>query len=217
MAWPVRQRDRHPWRPGECSCRTDHGHPGWAERPVRVCDQTGLNRGAAARPRRPESDQQNSDCGGTCGRRACRRRRPAAAYQRDASCRSAIRGGSAAEGAAHSGGGAGAMTLPTLCIERPVMTTLLTMAIVAVGSVGYFFLPVAALPQVHFPTIAVSTTLPGANPPTMAASISTPLERAFSAIAGIDSLTSVSGLGIGRRTLTFNLHPSIDAAGQDIQ
>jgi multidrug efflux pump subunit AcrB len=56
------------------------------------------------------------------------------------------------------------MTLPTLCIERPVMTTLLTMAIVLVGSVGCMFLPVAALPQVDVPTIAVSTTLPGASP-----------------------------------------------------
>src|SRR5712675_1595640 len=109
------------------------------------------------------------------------------------------------------------MSLPTLCIERPVMTTLLTMAIVAVGSVGYFFLPVAALPQVDFPTIAVSTSLPGASPATMAASISTPLEREFSAIAGIDSITSVSGLGIGRITVQFNLNRSIDAAAQDIQ
>jgi HAE1 family hydrophobic/amphiphilic exporter-1 len=109
------------------------------------------------------------------------------------------------------------MTLPTLCIERPVMTTLLTMAIVAAGSVSYFFLPVAALPQVDFPTIAVSTTLPGASPATMAASISTPLEREFSAIAGIDSITSVSGLGIGRITVQFNLNRSIDAAAQDIQ
>jgi HAE1 family hydrophobic/amphiphilic exporter-1 len=109
------------------------------------------------------------------------------------------------------------MTLPTLCIERPVMTTLLTMAIVLVGSVGYMFLPVAALPQVDFPTIAVSTTLPGASPSTMAASIATPLEREFSAIAGIDSITSVSGLGIGRITVQFNLNRSIDAAAQDIQ
>src|SRR5215467_4297248 len=109
------------------------------------------------------------------------------------------------------------MTLPSLCIERPVMTTLLTMAIVLVGGVGYLFLPVAALPQVDFPTIAVSTTLPGASPSTMAASIATPLEREFSAVAGIDSITSVSGLGIGRITVQFNLNRNIDAAAQDIQ
>ncbi len=109
------------------------------------------------------------------------------------------------------------MTLPTLCIQRPVMTTLLTLAIMAVGGVGYVFLPVAALPQVDFPTISVTTSLPGASPATMAASIATPLEREFSAIAGIDSITSVSGLGVGRITVQFNLNRSIDAAAQDIQ
>jgi hydrophobic/amphiphilic exporter-1 (mainly G- bacteria), HAE1 family len=76
------------------------------------------------------------------------------------------------------------MTLPALCIQRPVMTTLLTLAILLVGVVGYAFLPVAALPQVDFPTISVSTSLPGASPSTMAASIATPLEREFSSIAG---------------------------------
>ena len=109
------------------------------------------------------------------------------------------------------------MSLPTLCIQRPVMTTLLTLAIVLVGCVGYIFLPVAALPQVDFPTINVSTTLPGASPSTMAASIATPLEREFSAIAGVDSITSVSGLGTGRITVQFNLNRNIDAAAQDIQ
>ncbi|MEA3066663.1 MAG: hypothetical protein QOK41_70, partial [Sphingomonadales bacterium] len=109
------------------------------------------------------------------------------------------------------------MTLPTLCIQRPVMTTLLTSAILLVGMVGYAFLPVAALPQVDFPTISVSTSLPGASPSTMAASIATPLEREFSSIAGVDSITSVSGLGIGRITVQFNLNRNIDAAAQDIQ
>src|SRR5205085_10747013 len=109
------------------------------------------------------------------------------------------------------------MTLPTLCIERPVMTTLVTAAIALVGSVGYFFLPVAALPQVDFPTISVSTSLPGASPSTIAASIASPLEREFGAIAGVDSITSVSGLGIGRITVQFNLNRNIDAAAQDIQ
>jgi HAE1 family hydrophobic/amphiphilic exporter-1 len=109
------------------------------------------------------------------------------------------------------------MTLPTLCIERPVMTTLMTVAIAVVGCVGYFFLPVAALPQVDFPTISVTTTLPGASPSTMAASIATPLEREFSAIAGVDAITSVSGLGVGRITVQFNLNRNIDAAAQDIQ
>ena len=109
------------------------------------------------------------------------------------------------------------MSLPALCIERPVMTTLMTAAIALVGSVGYFFLPVAALPQVDFPTISVTTSLPGASPSTMAASIATPLEREFSAIAGVDSITSVSGLGIGRITVQFNLNRNSDAAAQDIE
>jgi HAE1 family hydrophobic/amphiphilic exporter-1 len=109
------------------------------------------------------------------------------------------------------------MTLPNLCIERPVMTTLMTLAIAIVGSVGYAFLPVAALPQVDFPTISVTTTLPGASPETMASSVETPLEREFSAIAGVDSITSTSGLGNGRITLQFILTRSIDAAAQDVQ
>jgi HAE1 family hydrophobic/amphiphilic exporter-1 len=109
------------------------------------------------------------------------------------------------------------MTLPTLCIQRPVMTTLVTLAIVLVGMVGYLYLPVAALPKVDFPTINVSTSLPGASPSTMAASIAAPLEREFAAIAGVDSITSVSGLGTGRITVQFNLDRNIDAAAQDIQ
>ena len=109
------------------------------------------------------------------------------------------------------------MMLPTLCIERPVMTTLLTLAIGIVGGVGYNFLSVAALPQVDFPTIAVTTTLPGASPETMASSVATPLEREFSAIAGVDSITSTSGLGTGRITIQFILTRNIDAAAQDVQ
>ena len=109
------------------------------------------------------------------------------------------------------------MTLPALCIRRPVMTTSLTVAILLVGMIGYGFLPVAALPKVDFPTISVSTSLPGASPSMMAASIATPLEREFAAIAGVDSITSVSGLGVGRITVQFNLNRNIDAAAQDIQ
>jgi HAE1 family hydrophobic/amphiphilic exporter-1 len=109
------------------------------------------------------------------------------------------------------------MTLPNLCIERPVMTTLLTLAIGIVGSVGYNFLSVAALPQVDFPTISVTATLPGASPETMASAVATPLEREFSAIAGVDSITSTSGLGTGRITIQFILTRNIDAAAQDVQ
>jgi len=97
------------------------------------------------------------------------------------------------------------------------MTTALTLAIVLVGLAGYPFLPVAALPKVDFPTISISTSMPGASPTTMAASIATPLEKEFSAIAGVDSISSVSGLGVGRITVQFNLNRNIDAAAQDIQ
>jgi len=97
------------------------------------------------------------------------------------------------------------------------MTTSVTVAIVLVGLVGYLSLPVAALPKVDYPTISVSIAMPGASPATMAASIATPLEREFAAIAGVDSITSVSGLGVGRITVQFNLNRNIDAAAQDIQ
>ena len=109
------------------------------------------------------------------------------------------------------------MNLSALCIHRPVMTTSVTVAIVLVGLIGYLFLPVAALPKVDYPTISVSVAMPGASPTTMAASIATPLEREFAAIAGVDSITSVSGLGVGRITVQFNLNRNIDAAAQDIQ
>jgi hydrophobic/amphiphilic exporter-1 (mainly G- bacteria), HAE1 family len=109
------------------------------------------------------------------------------------------------------------MTLSVLCIQRPVMTTALTLSIVLVGMVGYAFLPVAALPKVDFPIISVSTSLPGASPATMASAIATPLEREFGAIAGVESITSISGLGVARITVQFNLNRNIDAAAQDIQ
>src|SRR5258707_15655957 len=73
------------------------------------------------------------------------------------------------------------------------------------------------MPKVDFPTINVTTPLPGASPSTMAASIAAPLEREFAAISGVDSITSVSGLGTGRITVQFNLDRNIDAAAQDIQ
>ncbi len=97
------------------------------------------------------------------------------------------------------------------------MTTSLTVAIMLVGTIGYALLPVAALPKVDFPTISVSTSLPGASPSMMAAAIATPLEREFAAIAGVDSITSVSGLGVGRIAVQFNLNRNIDAAAQDVQ
>ncbi|MBI3706136.1 MAG: efflux RND transporter permease subunit [Proteobacteria bacterium] len=109
------------------------------------------------------------------------------------------------------------MNLPELCIRRPVMTTLLTAAILIFGAVGYTLLPTAALPRVDFPTIAVTATLPGSSPESMAASVATPLEREFSTIAGVDSITSTNALGLSQITIQFDLNRSIDAAAKDVQ
>ncbi len=102
-------------------------------------------------------------------------------------------------------------------IRRPVATTLVMIAIVAFGVLSYQKLAVSALPNVDFPTILVSASLPGANPETMAASVATPLEREFSTIAGLDSMNSSSSLGSTSITLQFALSRNIDAAAQDVQ
>ncbi|MCC2637490.1 MAG: acriflavin resistance protein [Moraxellaceae bacterium] len=109
------------------------------------------------------------------------------------------------------------MTLAELCIRRPVMTTLLMAAFVIFGLGAYRLLPVSELPNVDFPTVSVSASLPGASPETMAAAVATPLEGQFSTIAGLDSMTSVSSQGSTRVTLQFNLDRDIDAAAQDVQ
>ena len=87
------------------------------------------------------------------------------------------------------------MNIPELFIQRPVMTTLVMAAILIFGLAGYRLLPVSDLPNVDFPTIQVTASLPGASPETMASSVATPLEKQFSTIAGIDSMTSTSALG----------------------
>lgn len=109
------------------------------------------------------------------------------------------------------------MGLPELCIRRPVMTTLLMLATLILGVFGYRTLPVAALPSVDFPTIQVTATLPGASPETMAASVATVLERQFSTISGITSITSTSGQGTSSITLQFDLDRNIDGAALDVQ
>ncbi|HYG24858.1 MAG TPA: multidrug efflux RND transporter permease subunit [Verrucomicrobiae bacterium] len=109
------------------------------------------------------------------------------------------------------------MNISEIFIRRPVMTSLVMMAILLFGIVSYRYLPVSDLPNVDFPTIQVTASLPGASPETMAASVATPLEKQFSTIAGIDSMTSVSSLGNTRITIQFNLERDIDAAAQDIQ
>jgi HAE1 family hydrophobic/amphiphilic exporter-1 len=104
-----------------------------------------------------------------------------------------------------------------LFIRRPVMTGLTMIGILIFGIMSYRLLPVAALPNVDFPTIQVSATLPGASPETMASAVATPLEKQFSTIAGLDSMTSESALGSTQITLQFSLDRNIDAAAQDVQ
>ncbi|QYM80519.1 efflux RND transporter permease subunit [Horticoccus luteus] len=109
------------------------------------------------------------------------------------------------------------MSVPEFFIRRPVMTTLVTAAITIFGFLAYRILPVSDLPNVDFPTITVSASLPGASPETMASSVATPLEQQFATIAGIDSMSSSSSLGSTQITLQFSLDRSIDAAAQDVQ
>jgi HAE1 family hydrophobic/amphiphilic exporter-1 len=102
-------------------------------------------------------------------------------------------------------------------IKRPIGTLLLAIAILLLGAAVWPLLPVAPLPQVDFPTIQVSASLPGANPETMAANVAQPLERQFSLIAGLSQMTSTSALGTTQITLQFDLNRSIDAAALDVQ
>src|SRR6185503_5283077 len=109
------------------------------------------------------------------------------------------------------------MTVAEPFIKRPVATTLLVLTILIFGVMGYQLLPVSDLPTVDFPTIQVSATLPGASPETMAASVATPLEKQFSTIAGVTSISSSNSQGSTNITLQFDLNRSIDAAAQDVQ
>ena len=108
------------------------------------------------------------------------------------------------------------MNLSGLFVRRPVMTVLVMAGILIFGIAAYRLLPVSSLPNVDFPTIQVSAELPGASPETMASAVATPLEKQFSTIAGIDSMTSVSGQGITQITIQFSLDRDIDAAAQDV-
>jgi HAE1 family hydrophobic/amphiphilic exporter-1 len=107
--------------------------------------------------------------------------------------------------------------LTTLFIKRPVMTTLVMIAILVFGIVAYEGLPVSDLPNVDFPTITVTATLPGTAPQTMASTVATPLEKSLSTIAGIDNMTSTSSLGQSQIVVQFALDRNINAAAQDVQ
>jgi HAE1 family hydrophobic/amphiphilic exporter-1 len=109
------------------------------------------------------------------------------------------------------------VSVPELFIRRPVMTTLVMSGILLFGLISYRYLPVSDLPNVDYPTILVQANLPGASPETMASAVATPLERQFTTIAGIDSMSSVSALGVCQITIQFTLSRNIDAAAQDVQ
>ncbi len=109
------------------------------------------------------------------------------------------------------------MNLAEVFIRRPVMTTLLSLALVIFGIVAYRQLPVSDLPNVDYPTIVVSASLPGASPEMMASSVATPLERQFSTIAGVTQMTSASTQGQTNITIQFDLTRNLDAAAQDVQ
>src|SRR5262245_10881391 len=111
-----------------------------------------------------------------------------------------------------SGGG-----FSDLFIRRAVATTLVMAAITMFGVVAYRSLAVSDLPNVDFPTLVVTASLPGANPETMASAVATPLERQFSTIEGLDSMTSINSLGATSVTLQFNLNRNLDGAAQDVQ
>ena len=109
------------------------------------------------------------------------------------------------------------MNLAELFIRRPIMTGLVTASILLFGVLAYQLLSVNDLPNVDYPTIEVSASLPGANPETMASAVAIPLERQFSTIAGLDSMSSVNTQGSTAITLQFDLSRNIDAAAQDVQ
>ena len=109
------------------------------------------------------------------------------------------------------------MNVSELCIRRPVMTTLIMLSFVIFGTFAFKQLPVAALPNVDFPTISVYATLPGASPETMASSVAAPLERQFATISGITSMTSSSSIGSTQIVMQFSLDRNIDGAALDVQ
>ncbi len=109
------------------------------------------------------------------------------------------------------------MNISELFIRRPIATSLLMVGVVIMGMLGYFLLPISALPPVDFPTIEVTAQYPGASPEVMASSVTTPLERQFGQISGLASMTSVSSFGNTVITLQFVLDRDIDAAAQDVQ
>src|SRR4051812_34355265 len=109
------------------------------------------------------------------------------------------------------------MSVSSPFIHRPIATSLLGVAVMLGGLLGYLWLPVSSLPQVDFPTIQVTTQLPGASPDVVASLLTAPLERNFGKIPALQSMISSSSFGISQITLQFDLNRSIDSAAQDVQ
>src|ERR1700677_2479852 len=109
------------------------------------------------------------------------------------------------------------MNLSARFTHRPVATTLITIAIALAGSVAFMVLPVSPLPQVDYPTISVSASLPGASADIMASSVATPLERQLGHIAGVTQMTSSSSLGSSNVNIQFDLNRDIDGAARDVE
>ncbi len=109
------------------------------------------------------------------------------------------------------------MNISELCIRRPVMTSLLSIAAIVAGILAYMKLPVAAVPRVDFPVITIFANFPGASPETMATSVALPIERELSTIAGVDTMSSINGQDTSQITVQFQLTKNIDAAAQDVQ
>src|SRR5579872_6815046 len=109
------------------------------------------------------------------------------------------------------------MSISTPFINRPVATTLFMVMLTLAGAIAYTLLPVSALPEVDFPTIAVFASLPGASPDVMAEAVATPLEKQFTRIAGVTEMTSRSSIGSASVVLQFDLSRDINAAARDVQ
>src|SRR5438105_7655571 len=121
-----------------------------------------------------------------------------------------------AGGPLHQGRRRPGVNFSEVFIRRPIATSLLMAAIGLFGIISYRALPVADLPSVDYPTLSVSASLPGASPSTMASAVATPLERQFTAISGLDSMTSVSSLGSTQISLQFDLNRTVDGVAVDV-
>jgi multidrug efflux pump len=109
------------------------------------------------------------------------------------------------------------MSVSSPFVHRPIATSLLGVAVMLGGLLGYLWLPVSSLPQVDFPTIQVTTQLPGASPDVVASLLTAPLERTFGQIPSLSNMISASSFGVSQITLQFDLNRNIDAAAQDVQ